>query len=290
MRRSTPSASPLRPYYCAVIPATLFLSITAMAAPARAQRPQIDARASKLARQIEHSKDKQKRIIVRDFMGPDQQARVLGITLADQLSISLARSAGNGVQVLDRAQIPRALHAAGLERQIAAGPRLSDFVAQGVSASRYESGTLSLESDPIKLSVELDRVGDETKSAWKANASLPLDRDMRQEMDADVLDVPHGRYPLAGTSGSTLPRCIVCHNAPFTDEAVAKRRQGTVFIIGSVGTDGKFTDIGVIKGQPYGLTQSAVETVKTWSFEPSIGPDGNPAPLRQVIEITFHLK
>ena len=56
-----------------------------------------------------------------------------------------------------------------------------------------------------------------------------------------------------------------------------------------VGTDGKADDIVVKKPLRDGLTEKAIESVKSWKFIPALGPDGKPAAVRQVVEVTFHL-
>jgi periplasmic protein TonB len=45
----------------------------------------------------------------------------------------------------------------------------------------------------------------------------------------------------------------------------------------------------VVKGLGLGLDEKAIEAVRTWRFRPAAGPNGHPAPVRQTIEVTFHL-
>jgi hypothetical protein len=40
---------------------------------------------------------------------------------------------------------------------------------------------------------------------------------------------------------------------------------------------------------PGGLTAQAIEAVKKWRLSPATGPDGKPAAVRQIIEVTFKL-
>ena len=54
-----------------------------------------------------------------------------------------------------------------------------------------------------------------------------------------------------------------------------------------VGTDGKADDIVVKKPLRDGLTEKAIEAVKSWKFTPALGPDGKPAAVQQVIEVMF---
>lgn len=93
----------------------------------------------------------------------------------------------------------------------------------------------------------------------------------------------------AGTGGYGYPACLYCPQAQYSDEAVKAKYQGTVEIIAIITPDGRATEIQILKGVGLGLDQKAIEAVRTWRFSPALGPNGKPAPVRQVIEVTFHL-
>ncbi len=93
----------------------------------------------------------------------------------------------------------------------------------------------------------------------------------------------------AGTGGYGYPACLYCPQAQYSDEAVKAKYQGTVEILATITPDGRATDIHIIKGVGLGLDEKAIEAVRSWRFRPALGPNGQPAPVRQVIEVTFHL-
>ena len=93
----------------------------------------------------------------------------------------------------------------------------------------------------------------------------------------------------AGTGGYGYPACLYCPQAQYSDEAVKAKYQGTVEIIAIITPDGRATEIRVLKGVGLGLDEKAIEAVRTWRFRPALGPNGKPAPVRQIIEVTFHL-
>ncbi len=93
----------------------------------------------------------------------------------------------------------------------------------------------------------------------------------------------------AGTGGYGYPACLYCPAAQFSDEAVKAKYQGTVSLVAIVTPDGRATDIRVVQGVGLGLDEKAIEVVRTWRFRPALGPDGKPAAVRQIIEITFRL-
>ena len=93
----------------------------------------------------------------------------------------------------------------------------------------------------------------------------------------------------AGTGGYGVPTCLYCPEPQFSDEAVKAKYQGVVELVAVITTDGRATDIQVVKAVGLGLDEKAIEAVRTWRFTPARGPDGKPAPVRQLIEVGFHL-
>jgi TonB family protein len=69
--------------------------------------------------------------------------------------------------------------------------------------------------------------------------------------------------------------------------AIKNHTEGTVVLTVVVGADGKAHDIVVVKPLPDGLTEKAIEAVQSWRFNPAKGPDGNPAAVREMIEVKF---
>lgn len=93
----------------------------------------------------------------------------------------------------------------------------------------------------------------------------------------------------AGEPGYGDPVCVYCPNPQFTDEAVKAKYQGSVYLSVVVTPDGRATNIRVEKGLGMGLDERAIETVKTWRFQPALGPDGKPAAVGLTVELTFRL-
>ena len=98
-----------------------------------------------------------------------------------------------------------------------------------------------------------------------------------------------GGAPNAGTGGYGMPACLYCPQPQFSDEAVKAKYQGTVLLLAIITADGRAIDISVVKHLGLGLDEKAIEAVRTWRFRPAAGPDGRPASVRQMIEVTFHL-
>jgi len=98
-----------------------------------------------------------------------------------------------------------------------------------------------------------------------------------------------GGVPGAGTGGYGSPSCLYCPRAEYSDEAMKVKVQGSVELVAIVGADGRVSDVHVLKGLGLGLDEKAIAAVRTWRLTPARGPDGKPAAVRQVIEVTFQL-
>lgn len=63
---------------------------------------------------------------------------------------------------------------------------------------------------------------------------------------------------------------------------------GTVILEAIIDTQGNVSDLRVLKEQPYGLTESAKESVKRWKFKPAT-LDGKPVTVYYVLTVNFHI-
>ncbi len=102
-----------------------------------------------------------------------------------------------------------------------------------------------------------------------------------------TLPAQFSKYPMAGMAGYTVPQCIDCPRPDYTIQATKHNAQGTVKLLAVIGANGRVTALSVIKGLPEGLTQRSMDVVKNWKLQPATGPDGKPAAVREVVEITF---
>ncbi len=95
-----------------------------------------------------------------------------------------------------------------------------------------------------------------------------------------------GAYRVGG--GVSAPRVIYDTTPEFSEEARKAKYQGTVILWLLVGEDGRVRDIRVQRSLGMGLDQKAVETVRTWRFEPG-KKDGHPVPVQISVEVNFRL-
>lgn len=99
-----------------------------------------------------------------------------------------------------------------------------------------------------------------------------------------------GGPPTAGENGYSRPDCLYCPQPQYSDAGFKLKIQGPVVLDIIVDTNGRATSVHVDKGLGYGLDEEAVKAVRDiWHFKPAVGPNGQPATVRMLIEIDFHL-
>lgn len=99
-----------------------------------------------------------------------------------------------------------------------------------------------------------------------------------------------GGPPMAGENGYGQPGCVYCPDPQYSDAGFKLKIQGEVVLDVIIGVDGRATNVHVVKGLGYGLDEEAVKSAsQIWRFKPAIGPNGQPATVRMLIDIDFHL-
>ncbi len=96
----------------------------------------------------------------------------------------------------------------------------------------------------------------------------------------------HGAYRVGG--GVSAPVATYQPEPDYSEEARKAKYQGEVELIVIVGTDGRAHDIRVARSLGLGLDEKAIESVKTWKFEPG-KKDGIPVAVQVGITVEFRL-
>jgi TonB family protein len=254
-----------------------------------AQDPAFDAEAAKVADAIFLSGKKD--VMVFDFSGPDGKITPLGRKLADAFSAALEKS-GEKIRVDDRSQIPRALKANSYPVDFVDWGELAHAFAQDIRVQTFVMGELSIEGDQLSAVISSYRA-DSGKNINSVQITWPIsgeDRSMvADNLASAILPADQAKYPNSGTQGYTHPACLFCPRAEYPPEANGRKIRGTVELVAIVGEDGQVRDIRVLKPLPFGLTTAAIKAVSRWRLKPATGPDGNPASVRQIIEVSFEL-
>lgn len=228
--------------------------------------------------------------MVFDFWGPDKKLNALGQYMAQNFSEELSNSPVS-FSVLNRSKITDACAKHTFSSTALGDAATSVWLANDIGAKVAILGKLAIRDDKLMIEVRSYKAQD-GKPIAGFEANVVLTDEMRALIDKVVPDIPPGQASKAswpGKNGYTYPKCLYCPNAPYDQRSADRHLQGTVTLVTNVGADGKAHEMFVISALPNGLTEKAVETVKTWKFQPALGPDGQPADVWQVIEVVFHL-
>lgn len=91
-------------------------------------------------------------------------------------------------------------------------------------------------------------------------------------------------------SGNVLaPVRIFAPDPHYPEEARHARVQGVVILQTIIDILGNVTDVKVLKGLPSGLTESAVEAVSRWRFNPAT-LDGDPVAVYYLVTVSFSVQ
>ncbi len=96
----------------------------------------------------------------------------------------------------------------------------------------------------------------------------------------------NGAYRVGG--GVSAPVATFSPEPEYSEEARKAKYQGEVWLTVTIGTDGRAHDIHVSRSLGLGLDEKAIESVKTWKFDPG-KKDGVPVAVVISVEVDFHL-
>ena len=95
--------------------------------------------------------------------------------------------------------------------------------------------------------------------------------------------------PLKVGDGVTRPE-ILAHVFPLYTEAARKAKvEGTVIVEAIIDPDGSIKKVTILKGQPMGLSLSAMESVCGWRFKPAT-LKGEPVKVHYVLTVNFSVQ
>lgn len=107
-----------------------------------------------------------------------------------------------------------------------------------------------------------------------------------------IPDAPPGLHapaPFQVGGEVSAPVKIYAPQPMYSEEARVARVEGVVILQTVVDEQGEVADVQVLKGLPNGLTESAVQTVAEWRFEPA-RLDNEPVPVYYMLTISFSIQ
>jgi TonB family protein len=250
----------------------------------------MEAAAAPLAESLVHSK--QKTVVIFDFSGPGDRVTQFGEKLADELSAAIPKSSEK-IRVVDRSQVEEQRKKDLYSPAIVLDPPSCLELAYELHAKAFVIGQMSVVADK-SLSVTLNSYRVENgKGIETVKVVIPINDEMaalmKQDLPGYAAPPDFSKYPDGNAKGYSAPKCLYCPRADYSREAINRKIQGTVELIAVIGEDGLVKDIAISRGLPGGLNAAAVQTVRRWRLAPATGPDGKPAAVREVIEVSFQL-
>jgi TonB family protein len=263
--------------------------------------PVIDALAGKLATEISNRHFTS--VAVFGAMGPNDVRTLLGISIGDAFSDSLARQA-KAFRVIDRSALRDELKkqrvaesmigsnvlmrwmSAQVKADCIVLIRLEDFDSPNIAVGSYlfdpsNLATTSIASWRILLFLEPAEA-----EAIEKGITLAT-KDGTRLLDV-TSSLPSAATP-AGENGVGYPSCQHCPRPDYADEARTLKVQGDIWLTVVVTPQGDPTDIDITKGLGHGLDQKAVEALRKWKFKPAMDSSGKAVAAKTVVQMQFEL-
>ena len=124
------------------------------------------------------------------------------------------------------------------------------------------------------------------------DVAVPILRSRGEATEADRLLAAKQTWPQAPLSplklqpGDVAPQLERKAAAPFSLGADRRNVQGVVILAAEIRPDGRAHKLRVVRPLPYGLTWSAIGSVRKWCFRPGLR-DGKPTAINVQIEVEF---
>jgi hypothetical protein len=234
-----------------------------------------------------------KNLLVMDFQGPQHFYTPLGRKLADDLHAALA--ADSSASLVDRKQFTDFVSREALLIPDANQPDPANWIAAQLSAKSFVTGEFEEPDNDIILHVHIYECP-KPQSILSLKATFSTTNEMalldRHSFTPTGDDLRNGQpkrssLPNSGLYGYGIPECLHCPQPPYSAIAIDRKANCTITLIAEIDETGKITKALVTKGFFYGLNNKVVDGVKQWKMKPALGPDGKPATVQQMIEVTF---
>jgi TonB family protein len=200
-----------------------------------------------------------------------------------------------GVHIVKRESVINILEGRGFLALDAYMPDVLKAVATSAGADILVTDNLLWQSDGYELTSEVyDAVEVKKLDQFRAKIARPGSDSAGEPLvfkdpgSGVSIIISRGKQPHAPVV--EYPACDKCPDPSYTPEARAARLHGRVLLLATVTEQGAAEQIGVLDGLGDGLTERALEAVRSWHFKPAIGKDGKPFATRMPIEVTFRLQ
>lgn len=228
------------------------------------------------------------RIAVVPFVRQDREVTALGTELARQLGADIVAALPD-VGLMTNAELESALDGEGLHPSVLNDEYVARWFGNHAKLDCVIAGRFSPKGAVIEVVISSVPSRKEAK-ILRRTATITAGGAARQWVAQDQVVKPQSLVPRAGSGGISSPICESCPAPKYTEEArQAAFVTGTVQLSFAVTPEGRASQIRILRGLEYGLTQAAIEAVRKWKFQPAKGPDGKPVTAWTTLEINFRL-
>ena len=200
-----------------------------------------------------------------------------------------------GVRFIKRESVINILEGRGFIALDAYSSDILKAVATSAGADILVTDTLDWQSYSYELTSEVfDAVQGKKVEQFHARVARPVPDSNGEPLvfkDTESgVSVIISRGKQSRSPAFVYPACDKCPDPAYTAEARAHRLQGRVVMLATITEQGVAEHVRVIYGLEDGLTDQALEAVRSWHFKPAIGKDGMPFAMRMTVEVTFRLQ
>ncbi len=90
-------------------------------------------------------------------------------------------------------------------------------------------------------------------------------------------------------SPAVYPKLVTQVRPEYPDDARKAKIEGVVVLEGTVGTTGAVRDLKVVRSEPMGLTEAAIDAVAQWRYEPARDASGHAIATQTTFTVRFAL-
>ena len=265
----------------------LFAAYLSVPSRTPAQQADLNSLVAPIAQEI--SKGHERKIAVLPFISRNQENASVGIWLAKQIAANLVNSVPR-IELVDASSVAIPVLASKDSRHPSYDQKAVEAFAKHSGAKVVVQGSFGAFEDGLGVSVTASKKGRKeilTENVGKLDLTSEITALLARPLKSDL---PSDGVYEAGWAGVGLPKCLKCPDPGFPDDARSSRTEGRVVLSVVVGLDGASHQIEVREATSPSFARQAINAVKTWKFEPALGPDRKPVPVRVPVEISFQFR
>jgi TonB family protein len=239
-------------------------------------------------------------ILVVNFAGPTGSTSLLGMQLADAVSAQMTAQS-NGIRIADRGRLQSYLEKERIPSNLLEEDNAARWLAMENAANAALVGYVKEEQTGIHLRVQLLDAHQLLKKADGKEKVGPIEDLTFANLSGDLdPSEPFSNLPKSDAeyqamkaaaskaAAATPPRGLRTPNPEYTNAARIAKFKGNLILAVTISADGRPLEVRVVRGLPFGLNRSSLETVRTWTFQPATS-GGAPVQTLVPVEVTFRL-